>query len=45
MVIILDAGYSEKIMAILIPAILNWAKNMSDTVPAVIPFSSNFQTW
>ena len=44
MLIILDAGYSEKIMAILIPAILNWAKNMSDTVPAVIPFSSNFQT-
>ena len=44
MVIILDAGSSEKIMAILIPAILNWAKNMSDTVPAVIPFSSNFQT-
>lgn len=45
MVIILDARYSEKMMAILILAMLNWAKNMSDTVPAVIPFRSNFQTW
>lgn len=44
MVIILDARYSEKMMAILILAMLNWAKNISDTVPFVIHFVLTFKT-